>query len=148
MATTTETSKSTKADPNAKKAATSAPVSAEKGEAAHTLADLASAYLAALEAKGTSIMTRASYAADLAVALKALGEKAKVSTLTARKVGNFFESDTVTKTRTGKAKAMPTILKTRRVLRLALVWAQEAGWITEVAVPEAYQRRKGKKKEG
>ena len=67
MATTTETSKSTKSDPKTKKSATTAPVSAPKSEANHTLADLAAAYLAALEAKGTSIMTRASYEADLKV---------------------------------------------------------------------------------
>ena len=35
----------------------------------------------------------------------------------------FFESDAVTKTRKGRAKAKPTVDKTRRVLRLALEWA-------------------------
>ena len=157
MTATTKTIKSSKSDKSSKtttteskamKDATSAPVSAPKGDAAHTLADLATAYLAALETKGTSIMTRASYEADLKVALKALGEKTTVTALTPRRVGNFFESDEVTKTKGGRAKATPTILKTRRVLRLALVWAQEQRWITEAPIPEAYQRRKGKKKEG
>ena len=47
----------------------------------------------------------------------------------------------------GKAKAEPTVLKTRRVLRLALVWAQEQGWIAEAPIPEAYRQRKVKKNE-
>ena len=146
MATTTKSSKSEKADPRAKKAATSAHVSAPKAEEAQSLADLSGAYLAALEDKGTSLMTRASYQNDLKLALKALGEKTRVAALTALKVENFFESDVVTKTKTGKAKAQPTVLKTRRVLRLALVWAQEQGWIREAPIPEAYQRRQGRKK--
>ncbi len=145
---TTKEAKNRESTQSGKEGATSAPVSAPKAQDGHTLAELSGGYLAHLEAKGTSIMTRASYAADLAVAIKALGEKTRISTLTARKVGNYFESDAVVKTRTGKAKAMPTVLKTRRVLRLALVWAQEQGWIDEAPVPEAYQRRKGKKKEG
>jgi hypothetical protein len=141
----TETKKA-KATKSGKKGATTAPVLAPETEVGHTLADLSAAYLAALEAKGTSIMTRASYQADLGVALKTLGETTKVSAITARKVQNFFESDVVVKTRTGKAKAMPTILKTRRVLRLALVWANEAGWIAEAPIPEAYQRQRRVKK--
>ncbi len=144
---TTKEAKNPESAQSGKKDATSGPVSAPKAQDGHTLADLSGAYLAHLEAKGTSIMTRASYEADLNVALKALGEKTKVSTLTTRKVQNFFESDVVTKTRAGKAKAMPTILKTRRVLRLALVWATEQGWVAEAPIPEAYQRRKGRKKE-
>ncbi len=134
--------------PSGKKAATSAPVSAPKAEGGHTLADLAGAYLAALEARGTSIMTRASYENDLKLALRELGEKTKVSAVTARKVQNFFESDVVTKTKGGKAKAQPTVLKTRRVLRMALCWAQEQGWITEAPIPEAYQRKMSTKKDG
>ena len=147
-AKSSKTSKSTTTDSKAKKDGTTAPVSAPEAEGGHTLADLSAAYLAALEAKGTSIMTRASYQADLGVALKSLGEKTKVSTLTARKVQNFFESDEVTKTKAGKAKAQPTVLKTRRVLRLALVWAQEEGWIAESPIPEAYRGKRSKKRGG
>jgi hypothetical protein len=40
------------------------------------------------------------------------------------------------KTRTGVAKARPTFLKTQRVLRLALVWAQDAGIIEKAPLPE------------
>jgi hypothetical protein len=39
-------------------------------------------------------------------------------------------------TRTGVAKAAPTFKKTRRVLRLALVWAQEAGLVEKAPLPE------------
>jgi hypothetical protein len=40
------------------------------------------------------------------------------------------------KTRTGVDKARPTFLKTQRVLRLALVWAQGAGLIEKAPLPE------------
>ena len=138
----TETKKA-KAAQSGAKAATSAPVSAPNALDAHTLADLAGAYLANLEAKGASLMTRASYQNDLKLALRELGEKTKISALTSRKIQTFFESDVVTKTKGGKAKAMPTILKTRRVLRLALMWAQEAGWVAEAPIPDKYCRRRG-----
>ncbi len=98
MKATTKTSTPEKTESKPKKEATSAPVSAPKAEEAHTLADLTAAYLAALEDKGTSLMTRASYQNDLKLALRELCEKTKVSALTARRVQNFFESDEVTKT--------------------------------------------------
>ena len=48
----------------------------------------------------------------------------------------FFTCDRVMKTRTGVAKERPTFLKTQRVLRLALVWAQDAGLIERAPLPE------------
>ena len=65
-----------------------------------------------------------------------------VAKLTEQKVTAFFESDIVTKTRTGKPKARPTIAKTRRVLRMTLTWAHEHKLIATVPVPEKYAARK------
>jgi hypothetical protein len=48
----------------------------------------------------------------------------------------YFTSDRVMKTRTGVEKAPPTFKKTRRVLRLALVWAQDAGLVEKAPLPE------------
>jgi hypothetical protein len=48
----------------------------------------------------------------------------------------YFNSDRVMKTRTGVAKARPTFLKAQRVLRLALVWAADAGLIEKAPLPE------------
>ena len=59
-----------------------------------------------------------------------------LASLTQRKVKAFFESDAVVKTRGGRAKARPSIDKTRRVLRLCLVWAAEQKLIAEAPIPE------------
>lgn len=75
----------------------------------HTLKDLALAYLGHLEKRGTSLMTRATYNSDLALAMGVLGEGTKLSALTPRKIQSFYECDQVTKTRAGKGKAQPTM---------------------------------------
>jgi hypothetical protein len=92
-------------------------------------------------------MTRASYASDLQVAIKELGASTPLAKLTPRRIGAYFESDAVTKTRAGKQKAMPTILKCRRVLRLALSWAHKQGWIQDLPIPSAYLQRRGQAKD-
>jgi hypothetical protein len=48
----------------------------------------------------------------------------------------FFICDRVMKTKTGVAKARPTFEKTRRVLRQALVYAQEVGLVAKPPLPE------------
>lgn len=102
---------------------------------AFTMTMLADGYIASLRDAGKSLGTQFSYSIDIAVAVRHFGAETEVPTLTARKVQNFFESDAVTKTRTGKGKAKPGIDKTRRVLRLALVWAAETGLISEAPLP-------------
>lgn len=108
---------------------------AKPADGALTLADLADRYLKHMEAAGKSRGTVFSYSLDLGLAIKHFGEKTNVASLTPKKVQNFYDSDLVTKTRTGKGKAKPTILKARRVLRLALTWAAETGLITEASLP-------------
>ena len=102
-----------------------------------TLREVADAYLQHMEASGKSPGTVHSYSMELKLACTALGEKAKVKSLTAKQVAEYFESDAVMKTRTGKTKAKPSIDKTRRVLRLALVWAAETGRIPTAPIPQA-----------
>jgi hypothetical protein len=101
-----------------------------------TLEDLAGKYLAHLEEVGKSNGTLFSYKLELVTALDELGRGTKLADLTPTRVLEFFASDRVMKTRTGVAKAVPTFKKTRRVLRLALVWAQDAGLIEEAPLPE------------
>jgi hypothetical protein len=50
-----------------------------------------------------------------------IGADTPVSTLTPERVQEYFDRKRVTKLRSGKAKAKPSIDKTRRVLRLAPV---------------------------
>jgi hypothetical protein len=110
------------------------------------MACLADLFLGDLEQAGKSRGTVFGYSIDLALALKYFGGKeAPATVLTAEAVAAFFESDAVTKTRTGKPKAKPTIDKTRRVLRQVLAWGEEKGYLPKVAIPAQYLPRAGAK---
>jgi hypothetical protein len=101
-----------------------------------TLEDLAGKYLAHLEEVGKSNGTLFSYKLELVTALDEIGRETKLADLTPTRVLEYFTCDRVMKTRTGVAKARPTYLKTQRVLRLALQWAQDAGLVESAPVPE------------
>lgn len=101
-----------------------------------TLAELAKRYLEKLEADGKSAGTQFSYKMELRLALEVLGEKTSVAKLTRPKVQAFFESEAVTKTRTGVPKSPLSIAKTTRVLRQALAYAVELGVIEKAPLPE------------
>jgi hypothetical protein len=109
---------------------------AKPADATLTLEVLAAKYLAHLEDAGKSNGTLFSYKLELITALDELGKDTKVAGLTPTRVLEYFVSDRVTRTRAGVQKAKPTVDKTRRVLRLALVWAQDAGLIEKAPVPE------------
>ena len=100
-----------------------------------TLADLSAGYLTHLN-ETASPGTRMSYGLEMATALDELGAETLLSALTPERVLEFFVSERVTRTKTGVEKAPPTIAKTRRVLRQALVWAQETGLIEKAPLPE------------
>jgi hypothetical protein len=121
---TTEAKKSTKAVKPTKPAGASI-----------TLGDLAERFLRHLEQQGKSRGTTFSYEQDLAIAKASLGADMPISALTSEQVKQYFESDAVTKTRKGRAKAKPTIDKTRRLLRLALDWAAEKKLIAKAPLP-------------
>ncbi len=95
--------------------------------AAVTLKDVCARWLDHMRGLGKSQATVASYAGDLEIATKHFGDGAVIPT--ADEVRAYEESEAVTRTRTGKPKAKPTILKTRRALRLAVTWAKGAGII-------------------
>jgi site-specific recombinase XerD len=101
-----------------------------------TLADVAEGFLADLEKRGKSASTIASYRADLGIALRHFGAETKATSITPKQVEAFNTCAAVTKTRAGRAKAKPGVEKTRRVLRLALVWAAGAGLIATAPIPE------------
>jgi hypothetical protein len=102
-----------------------------------TLEDLCARYLTHLEEAGKSQGTTFSYRLELVTALDEIGKETLLSSLTPARVLEYFTSDRVMKTRTGVAKARPTILKTQSVLRLALVWAADSGMIEKAPLPEA-----------
>jgi hypothetical protein len=115
---------------------------AAKGEA--TLQDVVAGFLAHLEKAGKSAGTCFSYKMDLAAAIEHFGGDTPVASLTPQKVANFYASDGVTKKRNGKRRSEITIAKTRRVFRLALVWAAEKGLIEKAPIlAEERERARG-----
>lgn len=112
------------------------PAKSRSAKSDATLADVAEGYLKHMEESGKSAGTSFSYRLELTTALKALGAETAVRSLTPERVLEFFVSDTVMRTRTGVQKAKPTVDKTRRVLRLALLWAEEKGLVEKAPVPE------------
>jgi hypothetical protein len=101
-----------------------------------TLADVVAGYLAHMEEAGKSDGTISSYRMELKTAMDELGETTPVAEITTDRVQEYFDSKRVTKLRSGKNKAKPSIDKTRRVLRLALVWAAERGIVAKAPIPE------------
>ena len=101
-----------------------------------TLADISAGYLAHMEEVGKSDGTVSSYRMELKTAMAELGEETPVADLTVERVQEYFDSPRVTKLRSGKSKAKPSIDKTRRVLRLALCWAAERGIVATAPIPE------------
>jgi hypothetical protein len=69
------------------------------------------------------------YKSDLAIAQRVLGAETAIDSLTPQDVQRFNDSDAVLLSRSGAKKAQPTIDRTRRVLRLALDYAEAEGWI-------------------
>jgi hypothetical protein len=104
-----------------------------------TLAGLSERYLAHMEEDGKSPGTCSSYAMELKVARDELGAETLVADLTPERLVAFNESPRVTLPRSGRPKAKPSVDKTRRVIRLALAWAEAAGL---VGAPEAKPRKR------
>lgn len=110
---------------------------ATKHTANITLADLGERFLKHLEALGKSRATVFSYSIDLGLMCRELGGETDAGAFTEDQVGEFFRSDAVMKTRTGKAKSQLTIDKTRRVARQVLEFAVAEQIIQTSPVPES-----------
>ena len=82
-----------------------------------------------LEAKGKSQSTQNTYTLDLGIALKFFGGDKDVASIRPANVGRFFKSDDVNKLKSGKDRALPTVLKTKRVFRQLMVLCAERGYI-------------------
>ncbi len=99
-----------------------------------TLASLCEAYLASLAERGQSEGTIFSYRMELKTAQAELGAETKVSELTYEQVAAFNVCKRVMKLKSGKPKAEPSFLKTRRTLRLALAFGEQSGLIAKSPV--------------
>lgn len=112
-----------------------APVPRPTADGSVTMMGLAAHYLKMLEDRGAGPGTVSSYGMEMRLAQKGLGEATQLAELTSERVAEYFASDAVMRTRAGKPKAPPTFLKTQRVLRLALIWAVEQGFIATAPLP-------------
>ncbi|MBK9386567.1 MAG: hypothetical protein IPN34_17275 [Planctomycetes bacterium] len=106
-----------------------------------TLTQAALAYLESLKVARKSESTVSAYAADLDLATEVLGAETPIAALTEADVERFNASQQVTTTKSGRAKAQPTVDRSRRVLRLALTFAEQQGAIEKVPI-EAKPRTK------
>jgi hypothetical protein len=128
-ASATEATKATDPPPTRPHAPKAKPSSkAETPAAPGSLRAVGAAWIESLRTAGHSVSTVSSYTNDLEVAHGFFGD-ARAADLTETQIAAFNESKAVLRKKTGKAKAQPTILKTRRALRLALVWAAQTGLI-------------------
>ena len=136
---TTDTTSPTAAKPAKAPAPKRKPAAAKPQASPEPLAlgELAERYLAHLQHAGKSAGTIFSYGQDLQAAVRHFGAETSVASLTAAQVQEYFDSDAVRKTRSGRTKATPTVLKTQRVLRLALVWAAASSLISTAPIPQA-----------
>lgn len=99
-----------------------------------TLSSLCEAYLASLLERGQSEGTIFSYRMELKTAQAELGADTKVAELTAERIAEFNTCKRVMRLKSGKPKAEPSYLKTRRTLRLALTFAEQSGLIAKSPV--------------
>ncbi|MBK9386041.1 MAG: hypothetical protein IPN34_14615 [Planctomycetes bacterium] len=128
-------------DQTTKPAAKKAKGSKKRAAPTWTLTETALAYLESLKAAHKSESTINAYASDLDLATEVLGGETPIAALTPADVERFNVSQQVTTTKSGRAKAQPTIDRSRRVLRLALVYAEQQSAI-EAAPIEAKTRAK------
>ncbi len=101
-----------------------------------TLGELSRRYLEHLKAEDKADGTVFSYGMELKLACRVLNEDTPIALLTPDDVRRFNVSSMVMLLRSGRDKAAPSFLKSRRVLRLALTWAHEQGWIPTLPIPD------------
>ncbi|TAH37726.1 MAG: hypothetical protein EYC70_07095 [Planctomycetota bacterium] len=101
-----------------------------------TLQDISKGYLGSLEEAGGSESTLFGYRMELKRAMAVLGADTNLSDLSPEVVAAYFTSDRVTKSRAGKRLAPRSVAKTKRVFRLALVWAGAAALVPEEEQPK------------
>ena len=101
-----------------------------------TLHEAAQIYLAHLKTQGKKERTLYTYGRDFLQIEAHFGADRKLNTILPQHQGKFFKSDELLKLPDGKPRAKPTVDKTKRVLRMFLVWAKETGRIDKLPLPK------------
>ena len=101
-----------------------------------TLHEAAQIYLEHLKTQGKKERTLYTYNRDFMQIEAHFGADRKLTSIMPQHVGKFFKSDELLKLPDGKPRAKPTVDKTKRVLRMFLVWAKETGRIDKLPLPK------------
>ena len=101
-----------------------------------TLHEAAEAYLEHLKSEGKKPTTLYTYKKDVELIESVLGKDRQLAKIIPANVGKFFKSDALLKKPSGAERAKPTTDKTKRVLRMFLVWAREQGHIDTLPLPK------------
>jgi site-specific recombinase XerD len=101
-----------------------------------TLHQATQAYLKHLKNQGKKEATLFTYGKDLEQIETFFGADRKLNGIRIPQVGKFMKSDALLKLPSGKKRAKPTVEKTKRVLRMFLIWAKETGRINKLPLPK------------
>ena len=111
-----------------------------------TLHEAAKAYIEHLRTQGKMERTLYTYGKDFEQIETFFGAERKLTSILVPHVGKFFKSDALLKLPSGKKRAKPTVEKTKRVLRMFLIWAQETGRIDKLPLPKDTPMGRSQKK--
>lgn len=102
-----------------------------------TLAVLIHHYTQALAQQGKSKRTVVAYTHDCSQILAYFGEHKQIQKLLPAHVAGFYTSKALLRVAaSGKTRAPVSIQRTKRVLRLLLVWAQAQGHLNTLPIPQ------------
>lgn len=101
-----------------------------------TLHEAAKAYIEHLTTQGKTERTLYTYGKDFEQIEGFFGSERKLSAILTPHVGKFFKSDALLKLPSGRERSQPTVEKTKRVLRMFLIWARETGRIDKLPLPK------------
>ena len=113
-----------------------------------TLHEAGQAYLEHLRIQGKKERTVYTYGKDLQQIEAFFGADRKLKGILAAHVGKFLRSDALLKLASRKERAKSTVDKTKRVLRMFLVWAHETGRIEKLPLPKGAAMGRSVKQEG
>lgn len=103
-----------------------------------TLKEGCAEYVAHMKEKGQKPSTLGTIERTLALLQAEMGESKEVGKILPVHVDKFYKSDAATmqKGKDGlKPRAKPSVDQIRRIVRMALVWFHEQGWLDKVPVP-------------
>jgi len=101
-----------------------------------TLKEAVEQYLTYLTEIGKRPGTVATYGKDFELAVKHFGEDKKIDSFLPPHIVTFFKTDLVNKLPSGRDRAQPTILKTKRAVRMMFVWCKDKGMIDKLPIPK------------